>query len=129
MMEPLRILLAEDNILFRRGLAALLALRQDMEVVGEAGDGIEAVVMARETEPDLILMDVGMPTCDGLEATRQIKSEMPQVRIIMLTVCDDEHNLFGAIKSGADGYLLKSLEPDQLFDMLEGARHGVMVIT
>jgi DNA-binding NarL/FixJ family response regulator len=124
MMQPLRILLADDHVLFRKGLAALLALRQDMEVVGEAGDGIEAIVMARETGPDLILMDVGMPTCDGLEATRQIKSEMPQVRIIMLTVCDDELNLFGAIKSGADGYLLKSLEPDQLFDMLEGARRG-----
>ncbi len=124
MMEPLRILLADDHVLFRKGLAALLALRQDMEVVGEAGDGIEAIVMARETVPDLILMDVGMPTCDGLEATRQIKREMPHVRIIMLTVCDDEHNLFGAIKNGAEGYLLKSLEPDQLFDMLEGARYG-----
>jgi two-component system nitrate/nitrite response regulator NarL len=123
-MEPLRILLVDDHVLFRKGLAALLAPRQDMEVVGEAGDGLEAIARARETVPDVILMDIHMPECDGLEAVRIIKREMPHVHIIMLTVSDDDHDLFAAIKNGAEGYLLKNLEPYQLFDMLKGVRRG-----
>lgn len=123
-MEPLRILLVDDHVLFRKGLAALLAPRQDMEVVGEAGDGLEAIVRAQETVPDVILMDIHMPECDGLEAVRIIKREMPHVHIIMLTVSDDDRDLFTAIKNGAEGYLLKNLEPYQLFDMLEGVRRG-----
>jgi len=123
-MEPLRILLVDDHVLFRKGVGALLAARQDMEVVGEAGDGLEAIARARETVPDAILMDIHMPECDGLEAVRVIKQEMPHVQIIMLTVSDDDRDLFAAIKNGAAGYLLKNLEPDQLFDMLEGIRRG-----
>jgi two-component system nitrate/nitrite response regulator NarL len=123
-MEPLRILLVDDHVLFRKGLGALLAARQDMDVVGEAGDGLEAIAQARETVPDVILMDIHMPECDGLEAVRIIKREMPHVCIIMLTVSDDDRDLFTAIKNGAEGYLLKNLEPYQLFDMLEGVRRG-----
>jgi DNA-binding NarL/FixJ family response regulator len=123
-MEPLRILLVDDHILFRKGVASLLASREDVEVVGEAGDGVEALVRARETMPDVILMDIGMPKCDGLEATRLIKREMPHMKIIMLTVSDDDRDLFAAIKNGAEGYLLKNLEPHQFFDMLEGVRRG-----
>ena len=123
-MEPLRVLLVDDHILFRKGVASLLASHKDIEVVGEAEDGVEAVAKARETVPDVILMDLAMPKCSGLEATRLIKREMPHVKIIMLTVSDDDRDLFGAIKNGADGYLLKNLEPYQLFDMLEGIRRG-----
>ena len=123
-MEPLRILLVDDHILFRKGVASLLASREDMEVVGEAEDGVEAVAKARETVPDVILMDLSMPKCSGLEATRLIKREMPHVKIVMLTVSDDDCDLFGAIRNGADGYLLKNLEPSQLYDMLKGIRHG-----
>jgi DNA-binding NarL/FixJ family response regulator len=123
-MEPLRVLLVDDHILFRKGVASLLASRLGLEVVGEAGDGVEAVARAQETVPDVILMDIGMPECSGLEATRLIKSEMPHVKIIMLTISDDDRDLFAAIKNGADGYLLKNLEPYQLFDTLEGARQG-----
>jgi len=123
-MEPLRILLVDDHVLFRKGLAALMVPRQDVEVVGEAGDGREGIVLARETVPDVILMDIHMPECDGLEATEIIKREMPHVRIVMLTISDDDQDLFTAIKNGADGYLLKDLEPQQLFDMLEGLRRG-----
>jgi two-component system nitrate/nitrite response regulator NarL len=123
-MEPLRVLLVDDHILFRKGVASLLASHKDIEVVGEAGDGVEAVARARETVPDVILMDLAMPKCSGLEATRLIKREMPHVKIIILTVSDDDRDLFAAIKNGADGYLLKNLEPRQLFDMLEGIRYG-----
>lgn len=120
----LRILLVDDHVLFRKGVAALLASHQDIQVVGEAGDGLEAVDRARETVPDVILMDIGMPRCDGLDATRRIKREMPHVKIVMLTVSDDDQHLFEAIKSGAQGYLLKNLEPYQLYDMLESISRG-----
>jgi DNA-binding NarL/FixJ family response regulator len=120
----LRILLVDDHVLFRKGVAALLARRPDMEVVGEAGDGLEAIAAAREMIPDVILMDIHMPKCNGLEATRMIKREFPHVKIVILTVSDDDQNLFEAIKSGAEGYLLKDLEPTRLYDLLESISHG-----
>ena len=120
----LRILLADDHVLFRKGIAALLTSRDEIQVVGEAKNGLEAIAAARELLPDLILMDVNMPECDGLQATRQIKREMPHVKIVMLTVADDEEYLFEAIKSGAQGYLLKDLEPYQSFDLLECISKG-----
>ena len=123
-MKPLRILLVDDHDLFRKGLAALLALHADVQVVGEAGDGVEAVQCARETQPDIILMDINMPKCNGLEIIKTIKHEMPLVRVVMLTVSDSDRDLFAAIRNGADGYLLKNLKPDRLFEMLEGMRHG-----
>lgn len=129
MNDPLRILLVDDHTLFRCGLAALLDQRPDFQVVGEAGNGLEAVDAARQTVPDVILMDVHMPKCDGLQAMSLIKREMPHVRVIMLTVSDHDADLFAAIKQGADGYLLKDLEPGQLFEQLEGARRGEAAIT
>lgn len=120
----LRILLVDDHILFRKGLVALLATRPDIQVVGEVGDGLEAIAAAQDLLPDVILMDINMPKCDGLEATRQIKSEMPHVKIVILTVSDDDQNLFEAIKSGAQGYLLKDLEPNQLYSLLENIPRG-----
>ena len=123
-METLRVLLVDDHVLFRKGVRALLSAREGVEVVGEAGDGIEAVNRARETVPDVILMDVHIPRCDGLEAVRAIKREMPHTKIVMLTVADDDETLFQAIKSGAHGYLLKKLEPQQLFDMLGAVSRG-----
>jgi CheY-like chemotaxis protein len=120
-VEPLRVLLVDDHVLFSKGIAALLAARQDMEVVGEAGDGLEAIAQARETVPDVILMDIHMPKCSGLEAVRIIKREMPHVHIIMLTVSDDDRDLFAAIKNGAEGYLLKNLEPYQFLTCWKGS--------
>lgn len=122
-MLPIRVLLVDDHPLVRDGLARLLA-EQGLEVVGEAGDGLEALAVAREVNPDLILMDVLMPRCDGLQATRLIKAEMPRVKIIMLTICDDDHTIFEAIKSGAEGYLLKSLRTADFFDLLGGITRG-----
>src|SRR5512141_604824 len=103
-MKPLRIMLVDDHDLFRKGVAALLALRSDMEVVGEAGDGTQALQYARETRPDIILMDINMPGCNGLELVKVIKQELPQVRVVMLTVSDSDRDLFAAIHNGADGY-------------------------
>jgi DNA-binding NarL/FixJ family response regulator len=119
-----RILLVDDHVLFRKGVAALLSSRPDIQVVGEAGDGLEAITVAGETIPDIILMDINMPKCNGLEATRRIKRELPHVQIVMLTVSDEDQDLFEAIKSGAQGYLLKNLEPYQLYDLLENIARG-----
>jgi len=120
----LRILLVDDHVLFRKGVAALLATRPDIQVVGEASDGLEAITAAQETIPDVILMDINMPRCNGLEAARRIKSEMPHVKIVMLTVSEEDAQLFEAIKSGAQGYLLKNLEPYQLYNLLESISRG-----
>jgi two-component system nitrate/nitrite response regulator NarL len=128
-MEPLRIVLADDHALFREGLKALLSAREGIEVVGDAADGLEAQAIARATMPDLILMDTHMPRCNGLEAVKAIKREMPHIKIIMLSISDDDGDLFQAIKNGADGYLLKNLRTQQLFDMLEGVRRGEAAIS
>jgi DNA-binding NarL/FixJ family response regulator len=123
-MEPIRILLVDDHILFRKGIANLIASQDDLEVVGEAGDGREALKKARELMPDLILMDIALPEVSGREATRAIKDEMPYVKIVMLTVSERDSDLFEAIRSGADGYLLKDLEPEQLFKLCRGVFRG-----
>jgi two-component system nitrate/nitrite response regulator NarL len=123
-MDRIRILLADDHALFRRGLASLLAHRDDLEVVGEAGSGDEAIERARELMPDVILMDVRMPGINGLEATRRLKEEMPYVKIVILTVSEDEEDLFAALKSGAQGYLLKNIDPDELIANVHQVQRG-----
>ena len=128
-MKKTRVLLADDHSLFREGLATILDSQPDFEVVGEAGDGLEVIVKAQELKPDLILMDIAMPGCDGLEATQQIKAELPQTTIVVLTVQDENEKLFEAIKSGAQGYILKSIRSNQLVEMLRGAMRGEAAIT
>lgn len=107
----MRILLADDHRLVVEGIRNLLAAN-GMEVLGIANDGLEAVAMAEQLQPDLILMDVRMPRCDGLTATRMIKAARPEQKIVMLTTSSDEKDLFEAVKSGAHGYLLKSISPE-----------------
>jgi two-component system nitrate/nitrite response regulator NarL len=124
MIRRLRILLVDDHSLFRKGVAAALAARPGMEVVGEACDGREAIALARETQPDVILMDIAMPHCSGLEATKTIAAEMPLVKIVILTVSDEDDSLFEALKLGAQGYLTKDLKAQQLYDALEGIARG-----
>ncbi|MBI4288944.1 MAG: response regulator transcription factor [Chloroflexi bacterium] len=124
----MRILLSDDHALFRDGLASLLKA-WGMEVVGEASDGLEAVDKARLLQPDLILMDINMPRCDGLGATRRIKAEMPQIKVVMLTVSDDSDDLFDAIKSGAQGYMLKDLSSEQFMEMLQRVARGEVALS
>jgi DNA-binding NarL/FixJ family response regulator len=123
-MPSIRVLLADDHAPFRGGVASLLAAESGFEVVGEAVDGQQALEMARELMPDVILMDVSMPVMDGLAATRRIKAEMPHARIVILTVSDGERSLFEALKCGADGYLPKMIEPRALFDTLRQVAQG-----
>ena len=118
--SPIRVLLVDDHSLFRKGIASLLTAERGFEVVGEAGDGLEALARARELMPDVILMDVYMPGTNGLEATRRIKEVLPYVKIVMLTVSEDDQDLFEAIKRGAQGYLLKKIEAKALFSTLRG---------
>ncbi len=127
-LPPLRILLVDDHPLFLEGLRNLLTAR-GMQVVGAAHDGIEAQELARALRPDIIAMDIQMPRCDGLEATRRIKAELPDVKIVMLTVSAEEAHLFEALKSGASGYLLKSLSADEFLALLAEVTRGEVVLS
>jgi DNA-binding NarL/FixJ family response regulator len=118
-----RVLLADDHALFRAGIASLLRA-WGLDVVGHASDGNEAVEQARRLRPDLVLMDVTMPHCDGIEATRRLKEEVPGTRVVMVTVADDDDSLFEAIKSGAEGYLLKDMTEAELGRTLEALAAG-----
>jgi len=128
-MSKIRVLLADDHHLFRDGLARILDSQIEFEVIGEATNGLEAISEAQRLNPDLILMDVGMPICDGLEATQRIKKLLPGVTIVMLTVSDENDKLFDAIRSGAQGYLLKSIRRQDMLTLLQGAVRGEAAIT
>jgi len=123
-MKKISILLVDDHTLFREGLAGLLRRKPDLEVVGSASNGAEGLNLARELMPDLILMDVNMAEMSGLEATRRIKAEMPDIRIVMVTMSEDDRDLFEAIKSGAQGYILKNTSPADLFKFIDGVFAG-----
>lgn len=121
---PARLLLVDDHELFREGLAGLVNAQPDLTIVGQAGDGLEALTLARDLQPDLIVMDINMPICDGLEATRLIREALPDVRIVMLTVHDQDEKLFAAIKAGANGYLLKDTNSADFLQGVRGALGG-----
>lgn len=121
----LRVLLADDHDLFLKGMVSLLSSRAGIEVVGEAKDGREAIECARQSQPDLVLMDIRMPGCNGLEAVKVIKAEWPHIRVIMLSAFDDDDDLFTAILNGADGYLLKNLSASAFFQILDALAAGV----
>lgn len=119
--RPARILLADDLALFRRAIATLLDEQDDLEVVGQAGNGVEAVEMAQALRPDVILLDVEMPVMDGITAAGRLREVAPEARIIMLTVLDDDDTLMSAIRLGVHGYLLKDLHPEELYAMVRAA--------
>jgi DNA-binding NarL/FixJ family response regulator len=118
------LLIVDDHILFREGLHNIIGHWNDFEVVGEARNGQEAVELARELLPDIVLMDITMPVLDGLQATRQITGELPSVQVVMLTMSEDEENLFAAIQNGARGYVLKDIPSTGLHKKLNGVLRG-----
>lgn len=121
MTDRIRVLIVEDQAMIRRAMARLLSLEDDIEVVGEAADGIEALQQVRAWRPQVILMDIEMPRLDGIEATRKILGEHPACRIIMLTTFDDEELVFRAIQAGAAGYLLKDASEPEIVETIRGA--------
>jgi DNA-binding NarL/FixJ family response regulator len=120
----MRVLLADDHRLVVEGISNLLSL-YGIEVVGIANDGLEAASLADELQPDLILMDIRMPHCDGLSATRRIKARQPEMKIVMLTTSAESQDLFEAVKSGASGYLLKTMRCEAFIEALRDAEQGV----
>ena len=127
---PIRILLADDHKLFRQGMISLMRTREDLvEVVGEAETGEEAVQMTEQLHPDVVLMDIYMPQMDGLQAAKEIRSRFPEVAIVMLTSSERDGHLYEAVRLGVAGYLLKSLDANELFELLEGVKHGEAAMT
>jgi DNA-binding NarL/FixJ family response regulator len=124
-----RLLLVDDHALFREGLAGLFAYQDDFVVVGEASDANTAVSKVAEVHPDIVLMDIDMPGEDGIATTRRIKSEFPDVTVVMLTVHDATDKLLEAIKAGAQGYLVKNIRSAELLEQLRGLKQGEAAIT
>ena len=125
---PVRVLVVDDQALFREALATLLSVREEVEVVGEARDGREALRMIAETRPDVVLMDLRMPVLDGVAATRRLRVEHPEVQVIALTTFDDDEDVFAALRAGAVGYLLKDVASGRLVEALQAAARGESVL-
>lgn len=123
-MTKARLLIVDDHLLSRKGIASLLATLPEVEVAGEAGDGVEALEQVRALAPDLVLMDINMPHANGIEATRRIKAEFPEVKVVILSVSDDVQDFFEAIKAGAQGYLHKNMEPETWVEYLRSVIRG-----
>ena len=119
-MDVIRVLIVDDHTLFRKGLRSLLEHLTGMEVVGEAPTGPEAVILAQELVPDVVLMDIQMPVMSGIEATKQILQENPHIGIILVTMFDDSESVLSGMRAGARGYVLKGAEPEEL-------RHAIVV--
>ena len=120
----IRLMIVDDHALFREGLASIIRSEQDIEITGLAGSVREAVEMARQTRPDMILMDFSLPDGTGADATRQILAEVPDCKIVFLTMSEEDENLFDAIRSGARGYLLKNMQPSKLVIALRSVQNG-----
>ena len=119
-----RIVIADDQALFREGLRTLLSTRSDMDVVGEASDGDEAVALVEMLQPAVVLMDLRMPRADGIQATARIRERWPEIPVLVLTTFDDDANLFGALRAGAAGYLLKDVSSETLISAIQAATRG-----
>lgn len=127
--EPIRVLVVDDQELFRRGLTMLLSSEEGIEVVGEAGDGVEGTTLAETIAPDVVLLDVRMPKRSGIEACLAIKERVPSAKIIMLTVSDEEADLYEAVKSGAAGYLLKDSSIEEVAQAVRVVSEGQSLIS
>jgi DNA-binding NarL/FixJ family response regulator len=127
--DAIKVLIVDDHALFRRGLQMVLENESDIDVVGEGGDGQEAIDLAERAAPDVVLMDVRMPKHSGIEATRQIKDMLPSTKILMLTISDEEGDLYEAIKAGASGYLLKEISIEEVADAVRSVHAGQSLIS
>jgi DNA-binding NarL/FixJ family response regulator len=128
-VTAIRVVVVEDHALFRRGLVLVLEAEDGIELVAEADDGASGVARTIELVPDVVLMDVRMPRMDGIEATRRIAAEVPTAKVVMLTVSDDEDDLFDAIKAGATGYLLKEISIEEVADAIRAVMEGHTLIS
>ena len=127
-MDTIRVLLADDHTLFRKGIRTILEQTPDIEVVGEAANGQEAVAQARELVPDAILMDIKMPIINGIDASKAILQENPHIGIVLVTMFDDPESVFAGMRAGARGYVLKEAEPDELRRAIEAANRGEVIL-
>jgi DNA-binding NarL/FixJ family response regulator len=127
--EPIRVLVVDDQELFRRGMVMLLGVEKGIEVVGEAGDGVEGTTIAASSAPDVVLLDVRMPKRSGIEACVAIKEVVPSAKIIMLTVSDEEGDLYESVKNGASGYLLKDSSIDEVAQAVRVVAEGQSLIS
>ncbi len=128
MADPVRVLIADDHPIVRQGLATVLGMEEDVEVVGQASNGIEAVSQARALHPHVVLMDLKMPEMDGVEATQQLKEEAPEIAVIVLTTYDSDDYIFRGLEAGARSYLLKDATPDTFVEAIRAARRGESII-
>lgn len=128
-MDPLRVLIADDHPLFRDGLRAMLASASDVELVGEASTGEEAVALATEIQPDLIVMDIQMPQGDGIEATRRIVQDSPHVRVLVVTMFEDDATVFSAMRAGARGYVLKGANYAEMLRAIRAVGNGEAIFS
>ncbi|HLX47026.1 MAG TPA: response regulator transcription factor [Streptosporangiaceae bacterium] len=128
-LEPIRVLIVDDHALFRRGLEMVLDEENDIELVGQASDGAEATQRAAESLPDVVLMDIRMPKSSGIDACRTMKEAAPSTKIVMLTISDEEEDLFEAIRAGASGYLLKDIPLDEVAEAVRAVHGGQSLIS
>lgn len=128
-MEPLRVLIADDHPLFRHGLSTLLSAAPDFEVVGEATTGEEVMTLAATLQPDVILMDIQMPSVNGIEATRRILHTSPQIRILIITMFEDDASVFTAMRAGARGYVLKDAQKADMLQAIRAAGRGEAIFS
>ena len=128
-METLRILIAEDHPLFRKGVISLLSSVPDFEVVGEATTGEEAVVRAAQLQPDVVLMDLQMPEVNGIEATRRILQESPSIRVLVVTLFEDDDSVFMALRAGARGYVLKDADEEEMVLSIRAVGKGEAIFS
>lgn len=126
--EQIKVALVDDYVLVRKGMGILLEGACDIEVVGEAVDGDEVVAMVGSARPDVVLMDLRMPRVDGIEATRQVREQFPDVRVLVLTAYADDHRVLEAVRAGASGYLLKDVEERDLHEAVRAAHAGRMIV-
>ena len=127
-MDPIRVLLADDHTLFRKGIRTILEQMHGIDVVGEAANGGEAVSVARDVVPDVVLMDIKMPEMSGIDATKSILQENPHIGIVLVTMFDDPESVFSSMRAGARGFVLKEAEPEELKRAVEAANRGEVIL-